>query len=152
MWKGKFNEDAAKEAAATSSKDAAATSSSSVSSVPMIPIMEKAVESIPMTAIGGEAKALDTSSSSSSSSSSSLDLCTYCEEVVNYAKILLGNPDAEQEIETLLTGMCGQLGPLKEACVEFIHDNIAKIVHTLAHLDTKQVCVELHMCSDDSVK
>ena len=135
VWKGKTVVDVATDSP---------SSSSSVSSVPMVPIMEHAVESIPMTAIGGEAKKI-------SSSSPNTDMCTYCEEVVNYAKILLGNPDAEKEIEALLTGMCSQLGPLKEACAEFIQQNIEKIVHTLAHLDTKQVCVELHMCSADGL-
>ena len=138
VWK----KDESKEDASSSS------SSSSISSVPMVPVVDQALESIPMTKINAEAQALPAPSSSSSSS----DMCTYCEEVVNYAKILLGNPNAEEEIKALLTGMCAQLGPLKEACVEFVQENIEKIVHTLAHLDTKQVCVELHMCSADGVK
>lgn len=137
VWKAQDNQETAA---------AAAAASSTVSSVPAIPL-DKAVEVVPMVKIGQAAKAIGPSAESSSSVSSSLDLCTYCEEVVNYAKILLGNPDAEKEIEGLLEGMCEQLGPLKEPCQEFIRQNIEKIVHTLAHLDTKSVCVQLHMCS-----
>jgi len=118
------------------------SAASKVSSVPMIPVMDQAVEVVPMVSISQVAKALP-------AATASLDLCTYCEEVVNYAKILLGNPDAEKEIESLLEGMCGQLGPLKEPCEEFIQQNIEKIIHTLAHVDTKTVCIQLHMCSAD---
>ena len=135
VWKAQDNQEAV---------DAASSASSTISSVPMIPL-DNAVEVVPMVKIGQAAKAIVPSTKSSSTSS--VDLCTYCEEVVNYAKILLGNPDAEKEIEGLLEGMCEQLGPLKEPCQEFVQQNIEKIVHTLAHLDTKTVCIQLHMCS-----
>jgi len=126
--------------------------SGSVSSVPIIPVIDKAVEMIPITAIRGEARVLSQPQkppSSPSSSSSPNDMCTYCEEAVNYAKILLGNPEAEKEIEGVLMGLCGQLGPLKEPCEEYVKENIAQIVHTLAHVDTKTLCIQLHMCSGD---
>ena len=125
--------------------------SGTVSSVPFIPVIDKAVEMIPITAIREKAGVLSQAQkpSSSSSSSSPADMCTYCEEAVNYAKILLGNPEAEKEIEGVLMGLCSQLGPLKEPCEEYIKKNIVQIVHTLAHVDTKTLCIQLHMCSGD---
>ena len=74
-------------------------------------------------------------------------ICTYCEEVVNYAKILLESPQAEQEIEALLSGMCTIAGPLQDFCENVIKGNIADLIHMVAHTDTKTVCVFLNMCS-----
>jgi hypothetical protein len=52
-----------------------------------------------MASISGEAKLL-----APEVGVPSFDICTYCEEVVNYAKILLGSPDAEAQIKALLMG------------------------------------------------
>jgi len=111
-----------------------------VQSVPLVPIA-KSDDSVPMVKINQAAHSTGASSGA---------ICTYCEEIVNYAKIILGNPDAQTEIKVLFEGMCDQLGPLKETCKEFINNNIAKIIQTISHADTKTVCVELHMCDPNS--
>lgn len=78
------------------------------------------------------------------------DKCTYCEEAVNYIKILLGNKETMAEIKTLIVGMCSQAGPLKETCIELVDQNLDEIVKKLAHMDTKDTCVYLHLCNSPS--
>ena len=75
-------------------------------------------------------------------------MCTYCEEVVNNAKSLLGNPAAEKQIEALVSGMCSTLGPFQGVCEQLIKENLSDILHMIAQADTKHVCVFLHMCSE----
>lgn len=137
--------------AAPSSKEAV-PSHDKVSFLPMLEVDPAAIlKAVQMTEVKTEAHLLK-KAHLETEEKVNLDVCTYCEEIVNYAKILLGSPDAEAQIKVLLEGMCDNLGPFKEVCTKMVDQDLDQIIEKLKHLDTKQVCVDLHLCSASSAQ
>jgi len=74
-------------------------------------------------------------------------LCLTCEQSVNYAKILIGEPGVEAQVEQVIIGMCQNLGPLKDGCVKYVEDNLQQIFDKLKHVDTRVICQDLGFCA-----
>jgi len=121
--------------------EAESSSGESVRGVPMMKL-EPAVDFVPMLKVEKLAHAVGDDVKS--------DACTYCEEAVNYAKILLSNPNSKQEVEQVLLGLCKQVGAFKEICDQFVEQHLDQLIDKIAHMDTKQTCISLHLCAGPS--
>ena len=76
-------------------------------------------------------------------------VCQICTEVLGYAQTLLQNNASETlVINYIKQGLCAKLGPLNQACSQYVDQNGRKILYELGQdIDPSIVCHEIGVCS-----
>jgi saposin len=79
--------------------------------------------------------------------------CDTCKSLINYARQLLVDGYARDEIEALLTAACGDLGPLAGLCAEFLDGFADQIFDWIdQELDATSICSLIGVCSSSLAK